>query len=463
MIDPMSGFPLTWLAMAVSLGALCAAPLQLRERITVIVALGVFALAAQRCKPPRLRSAMAAALVAASYYSTWRTRCEDHLEASRTARFTGAIVEKRAMAAEPDYYEYRLNIEHGPTVVFSSHSKAGVGDRATVRGRLEPFDGPRNPGEPSQDAIERENGVEGHIESAQILSYSPAPPSVTTSIAKTKAWALSELQKRLGDPASAIVAGELWGERGSLPPDLRAEFQETGTVHILVTAGLHVGLVAAMLVMLCAACGVPRVPTCALAIGCVWAFAAASGLHVPALRAATMASTTLLARAFGRAAFSWNSLGAAVIVVIADDPTEITSASFWLSFCCVGAIFAIASELDARLERVLTHPRAREALVLTIATQLGTWPVTAAIFLQFTPYAILANIAVVPFVPLTMGLGAAQLAFFWFSALAQACANLNGWVVAWNIGVVRTIGALPGASLAMTPAPPWALAFYELA
>jgi competence protein ComEC len=100
---------------------------------------------------------------------------------------------------------------------------------------------------------------------------------------------------------------------------------------------------------------------------------------------------------------------------------------------------------------------------LTLATQLGTWPITAAIFLQWSSFALLANLAVVPCVPLTMLLGAAQLALEWCAPLAQACANLNGWILAWIVGVVRTLGGLPGSTLVMTPAPLWCIALYEVA
>jgi competence protein ComEC len=83
--------------------------------------------------------------------------------------------------------------------------------------------------------------------------------------------------------------------------------------------------------------------------------------------------------------------------------------------------------------------------------------------LQWSSYALPANIAIVPCVPITMLLGAAQLALTWCTPLAQACANLNGWIIAWSIGVVRSLGTLPGATLVMTPAPLWCIATYECA
>ncbi len=273
---------------------------------------------------------------------------------------------------------------------------------------------------------------------------------------------LAQLRERLGEPGASIVAGELWGERGALPPDLRAEFQETGTVHVLITAGLHVGLVAALLVWAGTLLTLPRAITCGAAIAGVCAFAVLSGADLPALRAATMASAALIARANGRAAVSWNTLALAALVIVAIAPQSVSGASFWLSFCCVGAIFACAPNIERFLDRFAWLPhRAREALTLTLATQLGTWPLTAAVFLQFTPYALIANLAVVPMVPFTMLLGAVQLACRALPALAQAAANLNGWLILWMTGCVHLLARLPFATIPMTPAPAWCVAAYE--
>ncbi|MBV8149040.1 MAG: DNA internalization-related competence protein ComEC/Rec2 [Candidatus Eremiobacteraeota bacterium] len=310
------------------------------------------------------------------------------------------------------------------------------------------------------------------MDDATVLDVSLAPrrapddmeKTVAIWLAKAHAWAHAQLQQRLGEPDASVLAGEMWGERSALPPDLRAEFQETGTVHVLVTAGLHVGAVAALCLLLLSPLSLPRWLSCALAGLAIWGFAIWSGAALPAVRAATMATAGLTARACGRSAFSWNVLALAALVVVFARPQSVNSASFALSFSCVGAIFACAPLLERYLESAIALPdRVREALVLSLATQLGTWPLTAAVFLQFAPYAVLANLAVVPCVAATMGLGAVQLLVSWCAPLAQACANLNSWLLAWMLGAVRTVSMLPGAVLIASPAPAWWVAMYDAA
>jgi competence protein ComEC len=292
-------------------------------------------------------------------------------------------------------------------------------------------------------------------------SASNDPRSV---LARAHVWAHAQLRDRLGEPAASVLAGELWGERSALPPDLRNEFQETGTVHVLVTAGLHLGAVAALSTALLTALALSRWIGCASAIVLVWSFVWWSGAQLPAVRAATMVTAALAARACGRATFSWNALAIAALVLAYTRPQSVATSSFALSFSCVGAIFACAGPLERWLEaRIALPDRVREALVLSLATQLGVWPLGAATFLQFTPYAAAANLAVVPCVAATMALGAAQLALAWCAPLAQAVANCNSWLLAWMLAVVATIGTLPGAAIPMTPAPAWCIAAYDAA
>ena len=68
------------------------------------------------------------------------------------------------------------------------------------------------------------------------------------------------------EPEATVVAGALWGERGTLPRPLHDDFQATGTVHVLVTAGLHLGVVAALVLGLLRLGGVPRIAASLAAI-----------------------------------------------------------------------------------------------------------------------------------------------------------------------------------------------------
>jgi competence protein ComEC len=358
-----------------------------------------------------------------------------------------------------------LRLDDGSRALATFYDDAPeVGDRLIVRGEREAFDEARNPGETSARDIEAQRGVSWRLGHARILARAAADPrDASLWLARLRAYASAQLHRTLDEPGATILAGALWGERGPLPPELRAEFQDTGTVHVLVTAGLHLGVVAALALVAFRALRFGRVAASLGTIAIVWLYAAFSGGHLPAVRAATMLSFALLARAAGREAFSWNALAAAAIAIALVRPAAVLSVSFGLSFGCVAAILSFARPVAQALERYGTPRAAAELFGVAIAAQLGTWPLSAATFLVIAPYAPVANAAVVPAVGVAMLLGFVALFCAPIPPLAALVNNLLTSVLEWIVGSVRFVGALPGAHVVATPPPLAALLTYAAA
>ncbi len=349
-----------------------------------------------------------------------------------------------------------LAIDGIGTVRATLRERVVPGERLIVRGRLEPFDEPRNPGEPSMREIERDDGFAGRLASAQLLARAPPDPyDAGAWAARLRAFASRRIRAVIPEPSATILAGALWGERGALPDDLRDAFQATGTVHVLVTAGLHLGIVAALVAFLLSRLGLHRVASCAVALTVIVLYAWFTGAHLPSERAAAMIGVALLARACGARVTSWNAFALAALVVAFLWPAAVGSASFALSFSCVAAIVLFAEPIAMRLKALPVGERVREALALTCATQIGTWPLTAAVFSTLAPYAILANALVVPLVALILIGGIATL-------LLPALAPIETLLLLCVEQIVRTIAALPGARAMLATPPSAAIIAYDI-
>ena len=380
---------------------------------------------------------------------------------SRSGRFAGTIVGD--IRAGDNGVVFPFALDQG--MVVQAHLYGGrvaAGDRVLVRGRLVPFDEARNPGEPSRRAIALAEGVAGELIGERILARAPPDPrDARTWPARLRAALSARLRGTLREPEATVIAGALWGERGMLSDTLRDEFQATGTVHVLVTAGLHLGVIAALVYGIFRLCRLRRAPASLAAIPCVIAYAWLSGAHLPSQRAAAMVSVALLARACGARPSSWNALAVAALVVAALWPASVGSVSFALSFSCVGAILLFADPIGRALERWALPERVREALALTIATQLGVWPLSAATFGLVAPYAILANAIVVPATAIGMLAGIAALVCSGLPLLDRISATLATWDVDAILRVVHSVAALPGAHVRVAPPPLIAIVAYD--
>jgi ComEC/Rec2-related protein len=366
------------------------------------------------------------------------------------------------VTAEPWGDSFELLTADRNRYAVSTRDGVVIGENLLVSGRLEPFDGPRNPGEPSARAFARERGLTARLVSARVVAR--APPSgigLRAFAARIRFRATTILNRFLNGTDATILAGMLYGARGTLAPELRAEFQDTGTVHVLVTAGLHLGVIAALITFIFSRIGIGRIAASLATIPPVWCYAILSGAHVPSLRAATMVTVGLVARALGERALSLNTLALAAIVVAALWPAWVGGASFGLSFSCVGAIVLFAEAIARSLHRLRVPQPFREALALTLSTQLGVWPLTASTFLVIAPYAALANLFVVPVVGVAM-LGGIALLGASQTPLAPLVARVESWPLAWIEGVVHLTSRLPFAHIIATPPPMWTLAAYDL-
>lgn len=452
---------------AIAAATLCATLFALRHGFAMSIACGATlllgaAIAAIGRRAPMRGPLVAAAIgvTAASVLAAVRPDAPP-IVASRTDVFDAVVTD----CGEPQptgLRELTLRVRGLSVEALTAGEAIPVGARIVVRGRLEPPDVARNPGEPSPRELARERGIDGELARAHIVSVGAVDVrDATLWLPRLRAWAAARVRRSLEEPYASIVTGALFGERATLPRALRDEFQETGTTHVLVTAGLHLGVVAALAVAALELLSFGRISSSLIAIVVVWTYALLAGGHLPAMRAATMATIVLGARASGRRALSWNALGLAAIVVVLVRPSSVDGVSFLLSFSCVAAIVLLAKPLEAVMARTLPHPL-REAVALTLATQLGTWPVTAATFLTIAPYAPLANALVVPVVGIVMVLGLAIVGLADVPPLAQALANAETTLVAWILAVVRTVSSWPGAHIAATPPPWWTIVVYDL-
>src|SRR5439155_20471019 len=126
---------------------------------------------------------------------------------------------------------------------------------------------------------------------------------------KSRAWMPNALCSGLeGSPdVQDFRNGIVLGLRHQTPEDIEEPLQQTGTLHLFAVAGLHVGIVAALLWMHATVARLPRKWATALIIPLLLFYATVTGLHVSSVRAAVMSSILLGGFFFDRKVFVLNS------------------------------------------------------------------------------------------------------------------------------------------------------------
>jgi competence protein ComEC len=159
--------------------------------------------------------------------------------------------------------------------------------------------------------------------------------------------ALNRIEKLYGGDnySSGMMEAVLIGESSKLEKVWTENFRRTGTFHALVISGVHVTVLAGVLLFLLRLCLLPEMPALAITAASAWVYALVSGFSAPVVRAAGGFTLYLIARFFFRRGRVLNLLAAVALVYLLWDPGQHFDASFQLSFLCVAAIGALATPI----------------------------------------------------------------------------------------------------------------------
>lgn len=343
-----------------------------------------------------------------------------------------------------------------------------AGQTVRVRARLSLPSGPRNDLEPPERDELADQGVSVIIAAPSARDVVPLGAAAGWEAwwARARLSCARAVERRLPPLEATVLEGILWGDRGDLPAALRQEFSDTGTVHVLTTAGLHLGIFAALVSWLLGHAPVPRIVRVVAMLCAAWGYAALAGLHVPTIRAATMLTAGTLAHESGRGRSPSAILAAAAFAVVLPHPLALLSPSFSMSFACVGGIALLGPALHAAgvSEKSGLPARLAELVRTSLAVQIAMWPLQALYFDAFTPWAVIANLVVVPLVGVIMALGGALvLATVVCAPLLAPLSNLAWWALSLLIAAVEKFASMPYAHVDVPPPTHAFLIIYWLA
>jgi competence protein ComEC len=213
-----------------------------------------------------------------------------------------------------------------------------------------------------------------------------------------------------GDELS--VGGALMlGYTDKLDAEILSAYSETGALHVLSVSGLHaaiVYIVFSWLLFFLDKLKYGTVLKAVLLILFLWFYAALTGLSPSVLRAATMFSFIIIAKAFKKHTNIYNTLAASAFFLLLIDPYLILEVGFQLSYLAVIGIVCLQPMISSLLEPENGFlKQAWSVTAVSIAAQLATFPLGLYYFHQFPNYFLLSNLVVIPLSTLIIYLGIA--------------------------------------------------------
>lgn len=147
---------------------------------------------------------------------------------------------------------------------------------------------------------------------------------------------------RLSRTDAGMLNAMLFGDRSRLDHGLRTAFERTGSFHLFVVSGLHLGIVAGVIFFVLRRMRAPLATNAVLTVALCAGYALLTGWGVPVQRALTMTAVFLAARVLWRQSSVLNALGVAALAVLMLEPHSLFDASFQMTFLALLAIGGLA-------------------------------------------------------------------------------------------------------------------------
>ena len=263
------------------------------------------------------------------------------------------------------------------------------------------------------------------------------------------------LQKVMPEPQAGLLISLLFGDKENLADSLEKNIQKTGLSHLIVTSGLHLSILtkilSSLLGILCVGDFFFLVISCFFLLF----FSFMVGLTPSIIRAAIMAFLLILSRFSFRLYNSLNALLFTGIAMIWFNPFLLFyDLSFQLSFLATTGIllfYPIWSQARFWQQDVFNNLGGKiikETAISCFAASILVTPWLIYLFYNFSLIAPLANIILVPFVPLILGGGfIIALTCFIFYPLGLFLGFWFNLLLACFIKIISLFANLPWATI----------------
>lgn len=199
----------------------------------------------------------------------------------------------------------------------------------------------------------------------------------------------------------AVLSALTLGCKSDLSEEVRTQYSISGASHVLALSGLHIGILCMVVTGIFGLFfhrhhryRLSRL----LAIPVVWAFILMVGSPSSAVRAGLMFTLLILGNCLTRVGYPLNTLALTAFVMLVYNPFYLFDVGFQMSFSAVASILLLQPWLQSLL------PRPRHGIVryfwdittVSIAAQIGVFPLILHYFTRLSPYALLVNLWIVP-------------------------------------------------------------------
>jgi competence protein ComEC len=270
----------------------------------------------------------------------------------------------------------------------------------------------------------------------------PQPGDVARQV---RDWFADGVHQAVGEPQASLGLGYLVGQRRALPPELAQALVIAGLTHVVVASGYNLTILVRFARRLFDK--VSKYLAALVSGAMIFIFIMITGMSPSMSRAGLVAGLALAAWYYGRKFHPLILLPFAAAITLLINPSYGWGDLGWqLSFAAFAGVMILAPLLQAYFFGNKEPSDVRRILGETVSAQIVTLPILVLAFGQFSNVAIVANLLILPFVPLAMLLTfIAGIGGLYFPGVGFLFGLPAQWLLAYMTTVTEYLAKLPWA------------------
>lgn len=258
-------------------------------------------------------------------------------------------------------------------------------------------------------------------------------------------WFADKVRQVIPEPQASLGIGFLTGQKSALPDSLSDSLKIAGLTHIVVASGYNLTILVQLARNLLRK--VSKYASAVSASAMVLSFMAVTGMSPSMARAGLVSGMSLMSWYYGRTFHPLVLLPFAAALTVLYQPSYVWGDLGWqLSFAAFFGVMIVGPLLQQYFFGAKEPGAFRQILGETLAAHAVTIPVIALSFGIISNVAIIANVLVVPLVPLAMLLTficgimvSLSLPLVWLVATPTS------WLLGYMVNVATAVSEIPWA------------------
>ncbi len=249
------------------------------------------------------------------------------------------------------------------------------------------------------------------------------------------------------DNELSVLSALTLGYKSNLDYNIQKSYAASGAIHVLAVSGLHVGIIFMIVSQILKFLGKKksaRITRFILTFLSIWFFALLTGAAPSVLRASLMFSFIALGQAMNKRGNIYNSIFASAFILLLFNPFLLFDLSFQLSYSAVISIVYFQPIIYQLIPiKNLIWKWIWGLSSVSIAAQIGTFPITIFYFHQFPNYFLFSNFIVIPLATIIIWLSILFFASLSISVIAQFLASVLSQIIRFQNFLIGEIESWP--------------------